>query len=144
MVDIFPFVEIDEELEEETAEELPMAREYAWDFQKEDFKRRDGKMYKVEGKEAVKIWVWKLLKTPRYRYLIFTWDYGNELDELIGKGYTPNYTNAEAKGYVEEAIEYNLQGYVTAIKDMDVTFDDGVLVMDMTIETPYGEVEFIG
>lgn len=143
MANIFPFVELAEE-QDETPEDLPMAVEYAWDFELEDFKRKSGRIYKVEGIEAIKIWLWKLFKVPRYRYLIYTWDYGNELESLLGRGYSQNYINAEAKGYVREAIEYNLGEYVTNIIDLSVNFADGKLSVETTIETPYGEVIFNG
>ncbi|HOA81782.1 MAG TPA: DUF2634 domain-containing protein, partial [Defluviitaleaceae bacterium] len=119
----------------------PMAREWAWDFEKMDFKLKDGKMYQVEGKEAVKIWLWKLFMTARYRQVIFDWDYGHELENLIGQGYTQGYLNSEAERYVREAIEYNLKDYVTDVRNVNVSFDEGTLTIEFTAITPYGEVE---
>lgn len=143
-INIFPFVEIPPELEEADAEdELPMAREYAWDFEKMDFKYKNGKMYLVEGNDAIEIWLWKLFKTHRFRDLIFSWDYGNELEELVGKGYTPGLLNSEAERYVREAIEYNLPGYVIDVENMEVLFIDDTLSVTATAITPYGEVEFV-
>ena len=98
-------------------------------------------MYQVEGKEAVKIWLWKLFMTPRYRYLIFDWDNGHELEGLIGQGYTQGYLNSEAERYVREAIEYNLKDYVTDVRNVNVSFDEGTLTIEFTAITPYGEVE---
>lgn len=145
-VNIFPFVEVPPEIEEtiEEENELPMAREYAWDFEEMDFKYKNGKMYFVEGNEAVEIWLWKLFKTSRFRELIFSWDYGHELEELVGKGYTPGFLNSEAERYVREAIEYNLSDYVIDVENMDVAFTDSTLSISATAITPYGEVEFIG
>ena len=139
MDSIFPFIDPQEMEIEET--EPPMAREWAWDFEKMDFKIKDGKMYQVEGKEAVKIWLWKLFQTPRYRYLIFNWNYGHELENLIGQGYTQGYLNSEAERYVREAIEYNLKDYVTDVKNINVSFDEEILTIEFTAITPYGEVE---
>ena len=59
----------------ETEAELSMAVEYDWDFEKLEFKFRDGKMYLVEGVDAVRIWIWKLFMTTRYREVIFNWDW---------------------------------------------------------------------
>lgn len=139
MESIFPFMDPQEVEIEEL--ELPMAREWAWDFEKMDFKLKDGKMYLVEGKEAVKIWIWKLFMTTRYREVIFNWDYGNELENLIGQGYTQGYLNSEAERYVREAIEYNLKDYVTDVKNVNVSFDEGTLTIEFIAVTPYGEVE---
>lgn len=139
MESIFPFIDPQEVEIEEI--EPPMAREWAWDFEKMDFKLKDGKMYQVEGKEAVKIWLWKLFMTPRYRYLIFDWDYGHELENLIGQGYTQGYLNSEAERYIREAIKYNLSDYVTDVRNVQVIFNDGKLTIEFVAVTPYGEVE---
>ena len=137
-MEIFPFID-PQEIPIEN--ELPMAEEWAWDFEKLDFKLKDGKMYQVEGKEAVKIWLWKLFMTARYRQVIFDWDYGHELENLIGQGYTQGYLNSEAERYVREAIEYNLKDYVTDVRNVNVSFDEGTLTIEFTAITPYGEVE---
>lgn len=139
MDSIFPFVD-PQEVETEEAE-LSMAVEYDWDFEKLEFKFRDGKMYLVEGVDAVRIWIWKLFMTTRYREVIFNWDYGSDLENLIGQGYTQGYLNSEAERYVREAIEYNLSDYVTGVRDVVVTFDEGTLTIEFTAITIYGEVE---
>ena len=139
MDSVFPFTDPQEMEIEET--ELPMAREWAWDFERSKFKTKNGKMYFVEGNEAVKIWLWKLFMTTRYRELIFDWDYGSELENLIGQGYTQGYLNSEAERYVREAIEYNLKDYVTDVRNVNVSFDEGTLTIEFTAITPYGEVE---
>lgn len=40
---------------------------------------------KVEGTEAIRQAVYKILNTERYAYAIYSWDYGIELQDLIGK-----------------------------------------------------------
>lgn len=137
---IFPFMDPQEVLIEETDTELPIAREWAWDFEKLDFKLKDGKMYQVEGKEAVKIWLWKIFKTPRYRYLIYSWDYGHELESLIGQG-SQSYIKAEAERLIKEAIWPTLNGYVEDIKNLEIDLVNDVLGINFTAITPYGEVE---
>lgn len=139
---IFPFIEIDEEMEPQE-EELRLAREYAWDFERMDFKYKNGKMYFVEGNEAIKIWLWKLFKTNRFRELIYSWDYGHELEDLIGQGFTEGYLNSEAERYVREAIEYNIGEYATDIQNMEVGFKGDKLTVEFKVITPYGEVDII-
>lgn len=136
---IFPFID-PEELDLEETSEVPLATEWAWDFEEQDFKTRNGKMYLVEENEAVKIWLWKLFNTARFRYLIFDWDYGQELEELIGQGYTEGYLESEAERYIREAIEYNLEDYVMDIGQVDLVFTKGTLTVSFVAETIYGEV----
>ena len=139
MESIFPFID-PQEIEIE-GREVPYAKEYAWDFEELEFKFKDGKMYLVEGLEAIKIWLWKLFMTTRYREVIFDWDYASELESLIGQGYTQGYLNSEAERYVREAIKYNLSDYVTGVRNVVVTFNEGRLTIEFTAITIYGEVE---
>ena len=75
---MFPFV--DNEEEDEKEENLYIPREYGINFETGQL---SGKI--VEGYDALLVWVWLALKTPRYRYYIYSEDYGQEYEELIGK-----------------------------------------------------------
>ncbi len=136
---IFPF--LDPQIVVPPREELPMAREYAWDFVKQDLLLKDGKCQIIEGKEAVKIWIWKIFQTPRYRYLIYSWDYGHELELLTGRSYSKAILRAEAERLVTEAIWPTLNGYVTGIRNLVVSTDRDILEIKFLADTPYGEVE---
>lgn len=136
---VFPFLD-STEIQIPSRNELPLAKEWAWDFKELDFAMRDGKMYQVEGKRAVEIWIWKALMTQRYRYLIYTWDYGNELESLIGQGYTSGLVKAEAERYIKEGLE-SLGGYITGVEDVNVSIDEGKLNLEFAATTPYGEVK---
>lgn len=138
MASIFPFIDPQEVVE---TVELPLASEWAWDYDKKEFKTRNGKMYLVYEDDAIEIWLWKLFQTPRFRYLIYDWDYGHELEELVGVGFTSALVESEAIRYVKEAIEYNLGDYVTDVEDVDVTFEGSVLTISFIAKTVYGEVE---
>lgn len=138
---IFPFMDPRELIEE--TEEIPVAREWAWDFNLGDFKTRNGKMYQVEKKDALKIWLWKLFKTHRFREIVYNWEYGHELEELIGKGYTAGYLNSEAERYVKETIEYNLGDYITRIENFEIDFKKSVLTIKFRAVTIYGDLEVI-
>ena len=44
-------------------------REFAWDFERNDFIRDDNGQYIIlEGNAALKVWIYKCLMTERYRY----------------------------------------------------------------------------
>lgn len=58
---------------------------------------------RVDGLEAVRQAVFKALNTERYRYPIYSWDYGIELDDLFGKPY--DYVAAELVRRITEALE---------------------------------------
>lgn len=139
---IFPFM--DEEEIEVVEDEVPLAREYAYDFKEGDFKRKNGKLYIVEGNKAIKIWIHKALITSRYKEIIHTWNYGSEFeDKIIGKSYSAGLIEAEAKRYTIECIEAALGDYVIELKDFNISFREGVLGIDFAAVTIYGEVSVI-
>lgn len=118
---------------------LPLCKETAWDYEKNCPIFRRGEPVIVTGKEAVKVWIYKALLTARYRYEIYTWDYGSEFESLIGQAYTPTLKEAEAPRYLKECLLIN--PYITAVKKIAVTFDAGKLTVSGVAETIYGEVD---
>lgn len=56
----------------------------------------------VDGLEAIKQTVHKILSTERYAYMIYSWDYGFEVEDLIGEPY--NYVILELKDRITEAL----------------------------------------
>ena len=120
---LFPFVSNIDEVKIDNT--FPLYKEVAWDFKRNIpiIEKRDFKI--VEGNEAIKVWVYKALLTPRYQYSIYTWNYGSELLSLIGKAYTPQLTKSEAKRYIEEALKIN--HYILEVNVLDTDFKDVVL-----------------
>lgn len=122
-----------------SAAALPLAREYAWDYEHDRLLLVDGKPQIVSGAEAVKVWAWNALQTERYKYPAFSWNYGNEMKMLFGMGFTAEAATAELRRYVEEALLVN--PYITNIKDFRASFGGGTASASFTAVTPYGEVE---
>lgn len=56
----------------------------------------------VDGLEEVKQTIFKILNTERYKYLIYSWNYGVELEDLYGKHVS--YVCAELKRRITEAL----------------------------------------
>ena len=127
----FPF-----ELEEnETLEEdFSVPREYEIDFSTGQLTGRI-----VEGLDAIKAWIWLALHTPRYRFFIYTWDYGNELEDLIGRGYSKEYLDLEIPSMIEDCLSVNPN--IESISDYNFTLENDKLTGSFTVNTLYGEVE---
>ena len=136
---LFPFVSNIEEVKIDNT--FPLYKEVAWDFKRNIpiIENRDFKI--VEGNEAIKVWVYKALLVPRYQYSIYSWDYGSELMDLIGKAYTPSLTKSEAKRYIEEALKIN--PYILEVNVVDTSFNDSTLSANVKITTIYGESEVV-
>lgn len=128
---MFPFEEEneDENLEED---EQKVPREYEIDFEKG---RLTGRI--VEGSEAIKTWIWLALMTQRYRYLIYSWDYGTEFEDFIGETHSEEYINSEARRMVEECLSVN--PYITGIEDFECELQDEKITIRFKALTVYGE-----
>ena len=138
MMSLFPF--ISNNVDEMKVDNIfPMYREIAWDFEKNIPILENGDFKLIEGNEAIKVWVYKALLTPRYSYSIYSWDYGSELMDLIGKAYTPSITKEEAKRYIKEALLIN--PYILEVTVVDTSFNNGLLSADIKLLTIYGESE---
>lgn len=95
---------------------------------------------KVTGLEAIKVWAWNALKTPRYLYEQNTWNYGSELDTLIGRASMPiEYIESEAQRMCEECLVQNK--YIEGIKDFSCSVEADTLTCTFTMITLFGEVE---
>ena len=134
---LFPFISNTDEVKIDNS--FPMYKEIAWDFEKDAPVLENGDFKIVEGNNAIKVWVYKALLTPRYNYSIYSWDYGSELMDLIGKAYTQSLTKEEAKRYIKEALLIN--PYILEVNVVDTSFNNGLLSADIKIVTIYGESE---
>lgn len=135
---LFPFFG-DMVAEAAVTDSLPLYRELAWDFENNIPIVEKGNFKIVEGNEAIKTWAFKAMMTERFRYEIYSWNYGSELDSLIGQSYSPNLTKAECIRYIKEALLVN--PYIRNVSNVAVTFDRGHLFIEAKIDTIYGETE---
>ena len=137
---IFPFMNI-EDIEssiENSIDELPMYYEVGWDYFKDEPLIENNEFVIVEGNNAIKVWIYKAIKTVRYQYPIYSWDYGCEISSLIGQKYTKGLTKSEAERYIKEAILIN--PYITDVKIIDINFSEDILSVSIQVDTIYGEV----
>lgn len=144
---IFPFVsgvfsDRDISIVENNKEESIYLYEYeevAWDFVTDTPMLEANNFKIVRGKEAIKVWAYKAILTNRYEHEIYSWDYGSELRNLIGKPYTRQLIESEGKRYIREALLIN--PYIKAVTFDDYNFDVDTLKMSLTLDTIYGEVK---
>lgn len=115
------------------AEKLDIPREYELDFETGQLTGRI-----VEGIAAVKIWIWMALKTTRFRHAMFSWDYGTEIESLIGQGYSEEHVETEVFRMVSETLRVNK--YITDITNFSATVTDDQLEISFIVNTLYGEV----
>lgn len=121
-----------------TAAQLPLFRDVAMDYDKGVPIFASGGPVAVTGLEAVKSWAWRALKTTRYLWSCFSWDYGCELESLVGQPYREDTRLSEAVRYVREAL--TVCPYITGAAAEVEGFDGSTLRVSVTVTTVYGEV----
>lgn len=120
--------------------ELEIFKEIAIDFETgEPIIKRD-EIVVLEGKEALKVWIWKVLKTERNRYKIYSENYGNDLKENIGLVYDETTRRAIIQNEIIECLMVN--PYITSVNDFTVELDEERRhpVFNFTVSTIYGEI----
>lgn len=135
----FPF--INPPVQQITNDPLPMYYEVAWDFKKDTPIIENGDFKIVEGNEAIKVWVYKSILTNRYQHSVYSWNYGSEINSIIGKNYTRDLTEMEITRYIKESLEIN--PYITKVDVSNVSFIDAKLSVNVNLETIYGESEVV-
>lgn len=134
MRELFPTVEVTVP----AAADLPVFRDIAWDFDADRPKYGPGgEPIIAEGLEALKGWALNAVRTERYRWEIYSAQYGCEMVRLVGQQYTEDTKLSEAVRYVREALLVN--PYINNVRMTNVAFAGATLTMELTIKTVYGE-----
>lgn len=141
-----PFLKMNTEIE--TEDNLPLLKEFAWDFVHDKFiYNNDGTLKVVVENEALKVWIYKVLKTERYRheaYLhgIYNNDssYGVELEQYIGNYSNTNKTATLICKKIKECLQIN--PYIKSIDYVDIDKIDGdKLTIQLQVTSIYGNLE---
>ena len=137
---VFPFINPDVALE--VNKDLPMFREYAYDFENQCLKLKDGNTYLVEGTEALRIWIYFALGTARYRYIAYDRAFGSEIeDKLMGQPLSDDVTRMELERYITEALMCN--PYIEELSDFDFEPLQSGIQVTFQCRTIYGTDQFI-
>lgn len=131
---MFPFDIDEDDLEDVEQEEEQEPSDYEIDF---TTNRLTGRM--IKGLDAIVQWVKIAFSIDRYVYTQYSWDYGNELSTLIGKGYPKERINTEAYRIVVDTISLNSD--ITGISDFQCETEGDTLTITFRLLTKYGEEE---
>lgn len=90
----------------------------------------------VDGLEAIKQSVYFILSTERYPYIIYTWNYGIELNDLIGQPMP--YVMSEVERRVTDALTQDDR--IISVGDFDFTVDHNKLSVTFNVVTNQGNL----
>lgn len=125
--------------EQNTSSDLPIFQEYAWDFEKDCFLFENGRHKIVTENEALKVWIYKTLKTERFRYRAYDSSYGIEIEQFVGRRPNDSPSAAEVQRYINEALLVN--PYIVSIDDIEFINENDVLQLDISLTTIYGQTK---
>ena len=92
----------------------------------------------TDEQEAMKQAIYKILRTERYKYIIYSWNYGIELEDLIGM--PVNYCVPEIERRIKEALLQDMRIEDVTEFEFDTTKKSVVLVK-FTAYTEFGNIE---
>lgn len=120
-----------------TSNNLPVFKEFAWDFERDRFLyNADGSHKIVEKNEAIKVWVMHALRVERYRYLAYFDDYGIELEPFVGTGPNDKERSSELFQYIKEGMLVN--PYIVDVIALSTELDHKKITINLNLETVYG------
>ncbi|MDU6361342.1 MAG: DUF2634 domain-containing protein [Clostridiales bacterium] len=128
---LFPFMN---KREESLLTTPTLHKEYDFDFATGQL---TGKT--LEGKEALKVWIYKTLLTKRYRYLIYSWDYGQDLEEIIGQDYEKGLIVSEVERRIKDCLLINDK--IKSCTNFNIQLINDQLNVEFKVNTIYGEVD---
>lgn len=131
--------------ETETQEsELPLFKEMAIDFETGEPIVKNNEIVTLEGSEALKVWIWRALKTERYKYKAYSNNYGNELKEQLGTIYDKTIKDAILENEIRECLGVN--PYIVRLHSFSIETPEGMQhpYIYFSVDTVYGTIENMG
>ena len=127
---------------ETEVEELPIFKEYAIDFKTGEYIKDENNDVKVLKKnEALKVWIFKALKTERFRYTdVHSDNYGSELETNIGTIYQKSVKDALMINQIRDTLLVN--PYILECYNFDISNENEyVPQITFNVKTVYGKLE---
>lgn len=103
---------------------------------KVDFKKNDIRGFTDEV-EAIKQAIVFILNTERYEYLIYSWNYGIELNDLFGE--PVSYVYPELKRRIKEALLQDDR--IKSVDNFSFSNKDNEVTAHFTVNTIFGDIE---
>lgn len=90
----------------------------------------------IDDIDSLKQMILKTLNTNRFEHIIYSWNWGNELNKLVGEGIT--YVIPEIKRYIKEAL--SVDDRIDLVKDFKFSrLSKDQLLVEFTVDNIYGE-----
>lgn len=91
----------------------------------------------IDGLEALKQAIYKILNTQRYDFLIYSWNYGSQLKELLGEQIPSVYS--EIKERITNALLQDDR--ISSVSDFAFEASRGEVLTMFTVNTSEGSIQ---
>lgn len=112
---------------------------------KKEYKNKNYKMYindlyinnYIDNFQAMEQIIYKILNTERYNYIIYSWNYGVELMDLIGKSYL--YVCVESERRIKEALLQDDR--ITSVYNFEFEqIEKDAILIEFQVTTIFGDI----
>lgn len=107
-----------------------------WDFEKGDFKLRNGKLQRLQGIEYLKLWIRKALYTVRNTTIYKDTDYGSEHHSLIGTTFKLSFIKSEYERMIREALLVN--NAINSVSNFNFSQTGSRMTISFDVASIYG------
>lgn len=90
----------------------------------------------VRGVEALKVWVWLCLHTQRYRYPLYTWSYGADIEQYIGEALPDDFLADDLREEINAALCVHPR--ITGVEDFSYTREGSRAVVRFRVANTVG------
>jgi len=138
---MFPDV-AEQEINIENPGTADLGTSFLFDFAAGDFVVKDGRLVKVAGVEALKIWIEKIIRTEKQHFKVYERgdgqdEYGVTIEDLlVGHDYPPAFIEAELQREISDALTKH--PLVQSISDFSVIKDNPQVTIAFTVNLTDG------
>jgi phage baseplate assembly protein W len=124
----------EDQVPESVESDVPPSKTYSINFETGDISRK-----KIDGLEAIKQFALKAIQTPRFKHWIYSNEFGCEVMDLIGRGFTKAFMESEMERMIEDALIYDER--IEQIENFDGAIREDKLEVSFIVKTVEGFLE---
>ncbi len=91
---------------------------------------------KIDEIEAVKQFCIKTINTARFRHVVYSFNYGCEIDDLIGMDLTEDFLISEISRMIKESLENDDR--IESVEDFNISNEHDNIYISFKVNTIYG------
>lgn len=140
MPDLFPTVGTAEAtyIDEAASDTVNYGKTVQFDFEKHEFiLSPTGRQKTVTSSDAWGEWCVKALCSERYKYLIYSDNYGEEIDTLLGKSYPRKVVESEIRRMVKDCLMVDRR--TASVDNFQFTWIDDGIMFSCDVKNTIGE-----